>query len=101
RTLVAFVSSAFWGHCTAANGALSREAGPCFCTFSSNDSKFHLLSFQGANALNQLPDSSGQLRDEAEAHQLFCWFLLLVSVGRRDRWLLMAGVVSPFVFVFL
>src|SRR5215831_9753016 len=59
RPMVDSVFSAFCGHCTAANGALGREAGPSFSTFSSNDSKFHLLSFQGANAINQPPDSTG------------------------------------------
>jgi hypothetical protein len=38
---------------------------------------------------------TGSFETQAEAHQLFCWFLLLVSVG---RWLLMAAVASPYAF---
>src|SRR5215467_13988020 len=46
RPMVDSVFSAFCGHCIAANGALGREAGPSFSTFSFNDSKFHLYSPQ-------------------------------------------------------
>src|SRR5215475_5586354 len=91
RPMVDSVVSAFCDHCTAANGALGREAGLSFTTFSSNDSKFHLLSFQGANALNQLPDSTGQLRDEAEAHQLVAGSCFSSALARRTRSLVVNG----------
>jgi hypothetical protein len=44
--------------------------------------------------------ATGSFETQAEAHQLFCWFLLLVSVGQRKlcRWLLMAAVASPYAF---
>jgi hypothetical protein len=52
-------------------------------TFSSNKSVFHLLSFQWPNVLIQLLVGDGQHETSADA-QLFCWFLLLVSVGQRN-----------------
>jgi hypothetical protein len=82
-------------HCVTANTAFTGEAWRSFSTFSSNVSEFvfHLIFLSMVNALKQLPVSNGQLRDEAEAHQLFCWFLFLVSVGQRTlcRWLFNGG----------
>ena len=49
RPMVDSVFSAFGGHCIAANGALAREAGPSFSTFSFNEGKFHLYFSSIAN----------------------------------------------------
>src|SRR5215471_1772667 len=96
RPMVDSVFSAFCGHCIAANGALGREAGPSFSTFSSNDSKFHLLSFQGAMLQINCPIVTGSFETRLKRIS----FLLVLASRQRwpeglCRWLLRAAVVSP------
>jgi hypothetical protein len=61
--------------------AFVREAGLSFSTFSVNESEFHLFPLQCPMLRNNCSLATGSCETQAEAHQLFCWFLLLVSVG--------------------
>jgi hypothetical protein len=73
-------------HCLLAIVAFARQARPGFSTFPFNEGEFkvHLLSPQWPMLRMNCSLPTGSFETQDEAHQLFCWFFLLVSVGQRN-----------------